>query len=318
MSLLRRRSRPEAEPAFFESAGQLLLPGPEADCASGQGLAGRRASSAWFETCGNPQCRSGVLHLFRSRNTPVFEGRWTCSPECTKARVETAIRAEMAGHGTPPDLHRHRVPLGLVMLEQGWITAAELRRAVEAQRTAGDGRLGRWLVRQQSASEQMVTRGLAIQWNCPVFSLDFHDTELLAPLVPRLFLEAFGALPVRVGAGKILYMGFEQRLDPALALSVERITGLRVECGLIEDSHFRAAHARMLAAAFPPAELIGTQSEISAVKVISRAIEKIRPAHSRLVRVHDSLWLRLWCKPQRSPIPEPDQVRDLICTIGSH
>ncbi len=35
------------------------------------------------------------------------------------------------------------------MLEQGWITQRQLRAALEAQKAAGSGRLGHWLVRQQ-------------------------------------------------------------------------------------------------------------------------------------------------------------------------
>ncbi len=58
-------------------------------------------------------------------------------------------------------------------------------------------------------------------------------------------------LPLRVAAGRILYLGFEDRLDPALALAVERMTGLRVESGLVRESLFRPAHARMLEARFP-------------------------------------------------------------------
>ena len=61
------------------------------------------------------------------------------------------------------------------MLEQGWITAGQLRQALEAQRAAGAGRLGHWLVRQQGVSEQLVTRALGLQWSCPVLPLEFHE-----------------------------------------------------------------------------------------------------------------------------------------------
>jgi hypothetical protein len=54
------------------------------------GRAGRRTArtrSALFETCANPGCGSGWLHLWRSRQAPVFEGGWNCSAACTAARV---------------------------------------------------------------------------------------------------------------------------------------------------------------------------------------------------------------------------------------
>ena len=84
-----------------------------------------------------------------------------------------------------------------------------------------------------------------------MLSLDLTIPEAWPPLVPRLFVDAFGALPLRVAAGKILYLGFEDRLDPVLALALERMTGLRVESGLVQGSLFRPAHARMLQASFP-------------------------------------------------------------------
>jgi hypothetical protein len=134
--------------------------------------------------------------------------------------------------------------------------------------------------------------------------------------VPRLFVDAFGALPLRAAAGKLLYIGFEERLDPALALAVERMTGMRVESGLVQGTLFRAAHTRMLAARFPPVELIEAASEPAAAHAIARSIEKARPLDARLLRAHECLWLRMWTRTPNGPYPDPSSVRDLICSIG--
>ena len=249
---------------------------------------------------------------------PVFEGGWYCSPACTAEAVQAAVRRELDARGSAPESHRHRIPLGLAMLEQGWITGRQLRQALDAQRVAGGGRLGHWLVRQQGVSEQLVTRALGLQWSCPVLAMEFHDAEGLTALVPRLFVDAFGALPLRVAASRILYLGFEDRLDPALALAVERMTGLRVESGLIEESLFRPAHTRMLDAKFPAVELIEVVSEPALASVLARAVERARPVETRLTRVHDCLWLRMWLRRQTGPLPDLGQVRDLICSIGGH
>jgi len=85
--------------------------------------------------------------------TRFLKAGWTCSAECTRERVAAAVRRELEGRVASPDAHRHRVPLGLTMLEQGWITSAQLRHALEAQRSSG-GRLGHWLVHQQGVSEK--------------------------------------------------------------------------------------------------------------------------------------------------------------------
>jgi hypothetical protein len=202
------------------------------------------------------------------------------------------------------------------MLEQGWITSRQLRQALEAQKTAGGGRLGQWLVRREGVSEKLVTRALGVQWRCPVLDLELLDSSGLTVLLPRLFVDAFGALPLRVAAGRILYLGFEDRLDPALALAVERMTGLRVESGLVEESHFRPAHTRMLGARFPAVELIEAASEAALVHALTKAVERARPAESRLVRVHDCLWLRMWLRRQTGALPEPAAVQDLISSAS--
>ncbi len=277
---------------------------------------GRRAGI--FATCANPRCRSGWLQLWRRRETPVFEGGWCCSEACTAARVEAALAREMDARGSARESHRHRIPLGLAMLEQGWISPEDLRKALIAQRSAGTGKVGWWLVRQRSASEELVTRALGLQWGCPVLDMEFRDSEGLTALVPRLFVDAFGALPLRMAAGKILYLGFEDRLDPALALAIERMAGLRVESGLVEESRFRPAHARMLEAQFPATELVEAATGPALAAALTKAVERARPVEARLVRVHDCLWLRMWLRPQNGPLPELASIRDLIGSAASH
>jgi len=269
-------------------------------------------------TCANPGCASGWLHLLRSRSTPVFESGWNCSAACTRARVQAAVWREMEGAAAVEQGYRHRIPLGLLMLEKGWITSGQLRQALDAQKGAGAGRLGHWLVRRQGVSEQLVTRALGLQWSCPVLPVQYRDAEALTPLVPRLFVDAFGALPLRMAAGKLLYLGFEERLDPVLALAIERMTGLRVESGLVTGSEFRSAHTRLLGARFPPVELIEASSEPALVHALVKAVERVRPAESRLVRTHDCLWLRMWLRPQYGPLPEMSSVEDLICSVSAH
>lgn len=274
------------------------------------------SSPGLFSRCANPRCNAGWLRVWRSRSSPVFEGGWCCSPACTQAQVMSALSREMDARGRGVESHRHRIPLGLSMVEQGWITGEQLREALKAQKAAGGGRLGHWLVRQRSVSEQQVTRALGLQWSCPVLSVEFHDQDALTSVMPRLFLDAFGALPLRVAAGKILYLGFEDRLDPALALAVERITGLHVESGLVMESQFRAAHTRMLSAQFPAVELVEAETEPAIAYTLTKAIEKARPVEARLARVHECLWLRMWLRPMQGAIPGLDSVQDLICSAG--
>jgi hypothetical protein len=316
---MRKPSKENQRPA----AGPVLVERSYEDLTRTQGAPDRldltsRTRGGIFETCANSGCASGWLHLWRSRSAPVFESGWNCSAECTATRLRAAVRREMEGRGLSQESHRHRIPLGLMMLEQGWINSTQLKQALDAQRSAGSGRLGYWLVRQCGVSEQMVVRALGLQWSCPVLPMEFHDAEALTVMLPRLFVDAFGALPLRVAAGKLAYLGFEDRLDPMLALAIGRMTGLRVESGLVQGSLFRQAHARMLKSSFPAVELIEASSEPAIVHVLAKAIERVKPVESRLVRVHDCLWLRLWKRPQQGPLPDPATVQDLVCSIGSH
>jgi len=270
-----------------------------------------------FSTCANPRCGSGWLRLWRRSGTPVFEGGWCCSEVCMAARVIAALGREMDGRGQPGESHRHRIPLGLVLLEQGWITNESLRMALQSQKAAGTGRLGRWLVESRSASEENVTRALGLQWGCPVLGMEFHHPEGLTALVPRLFVDAFGALPLRVAAGKILYLGFEDHLDAALALALERMTGLEVVGGLVQESEFHPAHSRLLEARFPATELIEAATEPALAAAFAKAVERTQPVESRLVRVHDCFWLRMWLKQERGPLPGIDSIRDVIGSVRS-
>jgi hypothetical protein len=270
-----------------------------------------------MQICANPACRTGWMQLWRSRSGPVFEGGWSCSAACTAARVRAAVLRESKGRTAAREPYRHRIPLGLLMLEKGWITESQLRGAVASQKQHG-GRLGGWLVRQQGVSADLVTRALALQWSCPVLSTGAQDAERLAALVPRLFVDAFGAVPLKLAAGKVLYLGFEDRLDPVLARAVERMTDLRVECGVVADAEFEASHERALRAKHPPVELVEAASEELLARALARALEKARPAEARLVRVHDFLWLRMARKAgaETAAALEPGAIEDVIGTVA--
>jgi hypothetical protein len=315
MPLLKWRSAPLALPPPPSAPGELetfsAWQVPERPVAKSR-LPGR----GLLQSCANPDCGSGWLQVWRSRSAPVFEGGWNCSAACTAHRLQLAVSRELDARGSSLERHRHRVPLGLLMLEQGWITASQLRGALEGQRANRAGRLGHWLMAKEGVSEQLVTRALGLQWSCPVLPLEFHDPEGLSPVLPRLFVDAFGALPLRVAAGRLIYLGFEDRLDPALSLALERMSGLRVESGLVQGSLFRPAHTRMLEAKFPPLQLLEAASEPALVRVLTKTVERARPVESRLVRVHDCLWLRMWRRPQAGATPEASSVEDVICTIA--
>lgn len=274
----------------------------------------RHASSA-FPACANPRCTSGWLHLWRKRRVPVVEGGWLCSPVCTRARIDDLLRREQA-EARPVPAHRHRIPIGLVLLTQGWITHQQLRRALDAQRRGAGMRLGEWLVANCGLDEARLTQALGLQWSCPVFSLEKHGSGLPVTLVPRILAEGFGIVPLRLTQSGLLFLAFEDRIDHSLTLAVERMTGLRVESGLLSTSEFLAAQRRFAQARFPSARMIEAGSLDLLAGAFTRHIEKEKPTEARLVRLHDLFWLRLW-HSRENPTPDLEKASEFEDIIGS-
>jgi len=274
----------------------------------------RRAARA-FPVCANPRCASGWLQVWRKRSVPIVEGGWLCSPACTRARVEDLLRRERAG-AYPVAQHRHRVPIGLVLLNQGWISHEHLKQALAAQRSGSGLRLGEWLIANRGLSEARLTQALGLQWSCPVFSLDKHASGLPVTLLPRLLSESFGFVPLRLTPSGLLYLAFEDRIDHSLALAIERMTGLRVESGLLSASEFAKARQDLAQGQFARARLIEAGTFDLLAEAFSRHIERERPAEARLVRAHDLIWLRLW-RHAGNPVPDPahSSIEDIIGAV---
>ncbi len=250
--------------------------------------------------CGAPGCAgrsAGHWALpWKNRQRPIFEQEWGCGPRCIGALVEAAVRRETGEperwDGASP--HRHRVPLGLVLLAQGWITHPQLQSALQAQRASGEGRIGDWLTRSCGLEEERIARGLGMQWSCPVLSTEGFSPAAMAPVLPKRFIAEFGLLPMRVAGSRLLYMAFEERMDAATALGVEQMSGLKVESGLLAGSQFHAARAALLAAEAVPVRMQAVADRDALTRGIASALQEHQPLASRLVRVHRYYWLRMW------------------------
>src|ERR1700728_692340 len=243
-----------------------------------------------FPRCANPQCSTGWMRLWRSRRVPVFEGRWACSAECMGELVAAALRREMDGGDSTP--YPHRVPMGLMLVEQEKITPQQLHEALDGQRRAAEEtgearRLGEWLLQSGVLSEPALTRALSAQWSCPVFSLENDHPEEMTAAMPGFLSEAFAGVPVRTAAGTFLYMAFSGRIDRSLSYAVERMTGLMVTAGIAPDSEFRSAQQRFLAAEAPPTRFLEAVSSWVLARTMTKLIESFKPAEARLARIHN-------------------------------
>jgi hypothetical protein len=274
--------------------------------------------------CGSDECSGRWTVPWRNRRRPVFEGQWGCSGRCVLAMARAAVRRER-GDGLElenPVPHRHRVPLGLLMLAQGWITHPQLRKALEAQRESGSGRIGDWLQSECGLASEQIMRGLSMQWGCPVLTTEGFSPEAMALVMPRMFVEEFGLLPLRVAGSRILYVGFEERLDASAALAMEKMSGLKAESGLVEGTQFHAARSRLLESTSVEVRLETVSDKDILAGRMTAILEQQQPVASRLVRLHQYYWLRMWLEGgaagKTGSLPGTgEDVMDRIFVIGA-
>ena len=210
--------------------------------------------------------------------------------------MRAAVRREFGEGSTYLELepHRHRVPLGLVLLAQGWITQAQLQEALEAQRLHGHGRIGYWLMEVCGLSQERITRGLCAQWNCAALTLDGFSANAMTLAMPKRLIAECGLLPVRTAGSTLLYLASQDRMDAAASLAMEQMSGLRVECGLLPDAQFAAARTALLEAEGIPTTTHTVRNADGLTASLIKEIEQRQPLASKLVRVHQYYWLRLW------------------------
>ena len=275
--------------------------------------------------CGNAECMSGWTMPWRNRRRPIFESQWGCSGRCVLAMVQAAVGREQGDGGiSSPAPHRHRVPRGLLMLAQGWITHPQLQKALAAQRESGTGRIGEWLMSECGLEAEQIVRGLSMQWGCPVLTTEGFSPEAMALVVPKLFVERFGLLPLRVAGSRILYLGFADRLDASSAFATEQMTELKVESGVVEGASFEAARRRLLACDGAEMKLEAVEDRDAMAARITAILEQKQPIASRLVRLHHFYWLRIWLESGAMgraagnlPITSED-VKDYVFTLEDH
>lgn len=116
-------------------------------------------------------------------------------------------------------------------------------------------------------------------------------------------------------------------MDSTVALAVGRMSGLRVEAGVVTASQFLRAHERMMATAYPKSQLLEARSASVVAREVADAVERVRPQQAKLVRMHRYFWLRLWHTAPHAPahagshagvgvtLPRIHQVEDVLIRL---
>ena len=254
----------------------------------------------------------GVRLGLRSRTRPVLEGRWCCGDKCLEARVAAAVKRETR-KGSADKAHRHRLPLGLVLLSTGSVSHEDLRCALTRHHATGE-RIGDVLLREFGLSERKVAEALAVQWGCSVWDVRGVQPQTMARVAPRAVLERSSMLPLRIGRDGRLGVAFSHGLDAQAIFAMQRIHGRPVDAGLAPVSAWNEAQDRVLHAGGVPAEEITCADMADLQREAVKTLKKAQPVESRWARVHDLFWLRMWLEPAALP-GGPAQAEDVCDAI---
>ncbi len=247
--------------------------------------------------CAHPGCvrPPTVWQRWWARHEGIWLGeRWYCSPGCLRWGLQERLEA-MAAFPHAPAAQPHRLPLGLVLLSQGKITAEQLRQALECQRSAGHGRIGEWLVRLELVTEAEVMSALAAQQGCPLLAVD-RAAEIPAGLNwPLPLARSYQALPVwfNRAAGQ-LYVGFLSEVSHSFLWQIESMLDCRTEPCLLPAKVFqRLLRRQERMAKSETVEINQRQSPGEMAGLISDYAEQVKARRCRLSAGRERLWLRL-------------------------
>jgi hypothetical protein len=98
---------------------------------------------------------------------------------------------------------------------------------------------------------------------------------------------------------------------------------LKVESGVVEGASFETARSRLLACDGVEMKLEVAEDKDAMAARITAILEQKQPIASRLVRLHQYYWLRMWLesgalgKVGNLPLTRED-VKDHVFTVGTH
>jgi hypothetical protein len=224
-----------------------------------------------------------------------LQAAWYCGPQCLEQALRQCLaRARTAPIPVPPP--RHRIPLGLLLLSRGQLTNSQLRSALDAHRSSGEGRLGEWLEKLGFASEQQITTALGLQWACPIlpsFAADAHCASML----PLSLLESFHMLPVHyVAATRTLYVAFSEGVDYTALYAVEQMLDCRTEASLLTPSALTRVLRRLNQERRPQdLRFEGRRDHAEIARIACGYALKLAAWQVRAVTCGEFVWVRLEC-----------------------
>jgi len=259
--------------------------------------------------CANPHCPlpRTVWSTFRRPPRGVFlHKQWLCSPECLNQVLEPSLVPVIETTRANRETKSHRFPLGLVMHSLGLVTKESLQSALQAQREAGQGRVGDWLRRQGAVTEPQITQALAVQWSLPIYPLDRWEGLLnWAHLLPLRLLHSFQMLPVHyLPASGLLYVAFSSRVDYTALYAIEQMLEFRTQPCVAQESQVeKALDALYRRRVSEDNQILGPLEPALISGATLQEVIKFGAREVRVAGCADNVWIRL---------SAADLVRDLL------
>lgn len=291
-------------PALRRSIGQMRNECAHADCPN-RGLLSRI-----------PQARHGGVH---------FGGDWYCGAECFTAAARVRL-AEIASRRVAQMPRSPRLSLGLVLLSKGFLTAEQLRSAMEQTQLTGED-VGSAAVRLGYVTEKQVNIAHAAQWGYPVFASERTVRPVEAEL-PRVLLEACSAVPLHYSlAARRILLGFATRVEHRLLDAVEQMTGCRAEACFITASDFDEQREQMTQPSGYEERVYEESNEtVRMAQTLGRIAGEAGASHVLFAECKGYIWTRMTGKrgttdllfPLAAPVSAPRLVwePELVSAVG--
>jgi hypothetical protein len=250
--------------------------------------------------CANNSCnRKTWLQAFSHRNDGLkVDGDWYCSPRCFEQAVKGKIGELLTTQGKPVKARTSRVPLGLLLLQRGVLTAEQLQSALNRHRLT-EMNFGDVVQQLGFATPEQVTAAVAAQWACPVFPLGDRQPDVPVR-IPRQFLELYGMLPVHYAESeRRLLVGFVSGVQHQVLYTIGLMTSCTVAPCFITareyETHLHSPSTPFLR----DNELVFEQivETIEMARVTTNYVVQLSADRVRLGRCRNYLWIRIWgCK----------------------
>jgi hypothetical protein len=254
--------------------------------------------------CGNAGCAHPRTFLSRMRSKASgvrLHGAWYCSPECLERAVAELLQPRSASVRVASG---HRIPLGLILLSRQQLRPEQLQAALDAQRTAGAGKIGHWLQGMKLVTEQQLTSALARQWSCPVLRADpllFAGHRV--PEIPLLLLECFHMIPIDfVEATATLHVAFGEGIEYAALYAIEKMLGCRTEPCIVASTVLQQSLLALIERR-GRAEVVFDRVADTAefARILRSYAHRLAASEVRLAPCGPYVWLRLE-RSRRSPV----------------